>query len=91
MNLRQKAKRYKRLYEETSQMKPRPVHFRHISGNHLRVVRRLWGYPTAGEVEEFKDMENRLKGEMVRDLSEALLNSIRYNDEENQLELDVWV
>ena len=86
MNLRQKAKNYKRLYEEMSPMKPRPVHFRHISGNHLRVVRCLRGYPTAGEAEK-----NYMKREMVRDLSEALLSSIRYNDEENQLELDVWV
>ena len=79
MNLRQKAKNYKRLYE---QMKSRPVNVIHGGEKHYRVIRRA---------NRYEDAYGMARRGMIADLEEVLERNIEYKEEEGIYELNVWL
>lgn len=78
MNLRQKAKNYKRLCE---QMKVCPVKITRVDGQRYRIVKRLHDehdlYPA--------------KETLLYEVKQIVEEHIKYNEQNKTLELEMWL
>lgn len=88
MNLRQKAKRFKRLYEQGLLKKPYPVEFRYVDLQH---------YKTQTFVERWDDIPMyRIEDKLIQNIRDILKDNIKLEEDTDIYDrkiysLDIWM
>lgn len=92
MNLRQKAKRFKKLYEESLPKKPYPVVYKTISPKHYRVQQII---DTRDMLDNPQLMKTLIKNRILQELSPLIWDNIIIEKYEHidkyRYSLDIWM